>query len=378
MSGDAAARSPGVERTMLRGFTAIRLGLAGLGLVTVARERGRYVRPVLAVATAAFTFADVARTSRLDATSSGNARPSTVKPAMVGLAACVGMGCSAGPDTQFGDLVDWAYHLLLWSSALIGLSDADQSASGAVTGISMVTYVGLVRVRAGQGSLPRAMANALPIGGFFIAARLLATNLRSTDREIGIVNDKALRARTATEIERVRGAAIEDLYGGALTSLNRIEELWSPDRRQARRVAATEALRLRQKVHGGRNTDHDLRSRLEACTLALLRQGVEVDLSVDVVVPVDPEITESVVSAVESALLALSGSDDQRCVARVVCDELAVVVRIRDHTTELDGSDLLRSLEDTLASVDGQAEVWSSAGRGTRIVMRVGTGARSH
>lgn len=379
MGGDAVVRPPGVETTLFRGFAAVRIGLATLGLVTVGRERTRYRRPALAGATAALALAEVVWTSRSDATSPGKAYSSTVAPAAVALAACVGVACSADSSSQFGDLVDWAYHLLLWSSALIGLSVNDPSRSGAVAGASMVTYAGVVRARAGRGSWPRAMANALPIGGFFIAARLLATNLRSTDRQIGVMNESALRAGAAAEIERVRSGAMEGLHVGALASLRRIEELWSVDPGTARLVAGAEALRLRHMVHSGESAAHDLRSKLEARSRGLLRQGIAAEWNIDVVTPVSIEVTDLILEAVQTALLALShaGDQHQRCMVGVVSDEVALVVRIREHTTELEASDLLQVLGDTLAPVDGRVEVWSAPGRGTRIVMRVGSDAGS-
>ena len=217
------------------------------------------------------------------------------------------------------------------------------------------------------------MANSLQIGAFFIAARLLATNLRSTDREIGVLNDQALHVGAAAATERERAAATAGLHAGALEALRRIEDLWPLDRRAAGRVAGAEALRLRQSVHGHDGNAPDLRSGLEGQALALARQGLDVDLSLDVTESVSGATGDAVLTAVEACLLELSGAGDHhpRCTVRVVNDELGLTVRIRDHVTELDSSDLVCSLRDALTPVKGRAEVWSAPGRGTRIVMRV-------
>lgn len=372
MQGDVVVRPPEVERALLGGSTAIRFAHAVLGLVTVVRQRARYRRPGLAGAVATAALVEVAWTSHSDLSHPGRTGPSTVAPAVVGVAACVGVACSVDPQSQFGDLVDWAFHLMLWTSARTALS-VDAPRPGAVIGVSMATYVGVVRGRAGQESLSRAMANSLQIGAFFIAARLLATNLRSTDREIGVLNDQALRVGAAAATERERAAATAGLHAGALEALHRIEDLWPLDRRAAGRVAGAEALRLRQSVHGHDGNAPDLRSGLEGQTLALARQGLDVDLSLDVTESVSGATGDAVLTAVEACLLELSGAGDHhpRCTVRVVNDELGLTVRIRDHVTELDSSDLVCSLRDALTPVKGRAEVWSAPGRGTRIVMRV-------
>jgi hypothetical protein len=374
-------RPPGVERTLFRGFTAVRLGFAILGLVTVARERTRYRRPTLAGAAAALALTELAWSSRVDeAISSKKMFSSAVTPTVAALTSCVGVACAADSSNQFGDLVDWAYHLLLWSSALLGLSVDNPSTSGAVAGASVVTYAGVVRARTGRGSWPRAAANAWPICGFFIAARLLAIHLRSTDAQIALMNERALQAGAAAEIEKVRSNAMQELHQGALDSLRRIGELWPVDPRTARLVAGTEALRLRHVVHSGENHAHDLRSRLEELSRSLRRQRMATELIVDVATAVSREVTDLILTAAQTALLALCDADDdgRRCTVSVVSDDAVVIVRIRDHTTELEVAGLRNALEDVVAPIAGHVEVWSAPGRGTRIVVRVGSDARPH
>ena len=291
------------------------------------------------------------------------------------LASCVGAASSVDPGSQFGDLVDWAFHLTLWSSARMGFSATDASTARAVVGVSMATYAGAVRVRAGKGSVPRAMANSVQIGAFFVAARLLATNLRSTDRAIDVANEQALHTSAEVATEQARAAAMEHLHAGALESVQRIEELWSLDRRAARLEAGSEALRLRQAVHGSGIVPHDLRSGLEERALALARQGVQLELHFDIVAPVDQVVSAAAIAAVETTVLELSGASSASppCTVRVVSDEAGLVVRVRDQSTELEGSELRRALEGIVDPVDGSADVWSAPGRGTRVVLKVGS-----
>ena len=363
--------STDVELQLIRWTAQLRMMWSVAGVVSTVAQRRVYRRPNLAIVTCLVALGESvwsrSRSSRRDDD------PAAIVANVVGTASLIAVSTAVGPEDQFGGLVDWAFHSMLWTSGSTAFRMPSLTRGLAVTTASVATYAQLISWRTGGAERSRAWINGGQLAAFYFSAAVLSRSLRSSDRAILDAQRTAVDEAARGAEERARTRAFTEMHSGALDVLDAVRSSWRSDERGARRLAAAEASRLRHLVEGTR-PHGGLGDSLSVVASDLARQGARVDLILDLEHPIDDEIGEQLHRAsVVVVMWLLRSATPLRLVIRAVDDDQSVELSFRLRSQEPDGDldDLRSRLQDLLDPIDGSCAISSPQGPGLRINVRV-------
>lgn len=360
-----------VELQLIRWTAQLRMMWCVAGVVSTIVQRRLFRRPNVAMISCLVALGEStwsrSRSLRRDDD------PAAIVANVVGTASLIAVSSSVGAEDQFGGLVDWAFHSMLWTSGGTALRMPSLSRGVAVTAVSVTTYAQVVSRRTGGAERTRAWINGGQLAAFFASAAVLSRSLRSSDQAILAAQRIALdeAARAAEERARTRGFA--EMHSGTLDVLEAVRRLWATDELGARRSAAAEATRLRHLVEGT-VPGSLLGESLSVFASEVARHGGRVDLNLDLEHPMDGDVSGALhrASVVVIAWLMRSALP-LRLVVRVVADgeSAELSFRLRSEAPDGDIAALWGDIEGIMSSVGGGCAIARPPGPGLRINLRV-------
>ncbi len=368
---DGTTPADGLETRLIRWIALLRTSWVLVGAATLIVERRHYRRPHLAELAVMASLADslwsVRRSARRDDV------VGTAISTLTGTAALVAIGASVDPADQYGGLVDWAFHAMLWTSGANAFRSPRLAMGAAITSAPVAAYTATVTLLSGRHEGVRAATNAVQFSAFFATAALLSRTLRSSGREILTAQHAALAEASKSAAERARAEAVAELHSGAFDALTATRALLGYDPGGARRIAAAEAARLRHAVRAGGRADELLTALARMAERVALADG-RVELVPDMLAEPDPRLVDDAVHAAETAIAWLAGrGSPPRCVLRVVGDTGRIDLTLRQQhiSSTPDAVEATASLAALLAGRVETVHVSVPTGRGIRIEVAV-------
>jgi signal transduction histidine kinase len=296
-----------------------------------------------------------------------------------------------------GSLNDGGRDIFWWYA--IGTVGLWTGLRGARTGVAMVAGAGLLEL-----AMVRANGATLGLEGWmqllwryvwmWTALGLALLVMRLARLGAGLAVDAGLRAGRAAQradmLRQLHDTVLQTLEGLALrtgSGLQSLEERLG----EVRTIAVAQAQELRAVLSEDRAAADRaaaggaLGVRFRALAARFQRHGLRVDLltAMGSVPDLPGEVLDAVEGAVREALTNVAKhAGVTRAAVQAEATGDGVAVTVCDHGRGFDpaavtgGYGLAGSIRARLAQVGGTAEVWSAPGRGTRVRLRVGVGAR--
>ncbi|MGO8872793.1 MAG: ATP-binding protein [Acidimicrobiales bacterium] len=214
-----------------------------------------------------------------------------------------------------------------------------------------------------------------------IGLHVTSVNYVSMRRRFAALMDQAAALRLeqarATSTERERGRQQQVLHHATIEVLNRIA--CSVDRESASRLARQEAGRLRHVLRTRGQVPSELDRALYDVCSEVRERGLNVELvTSELVDEVDPEVVTAARDALHQAtLLALDLGGTHRAVVRATSDGEEVEITIRDHGVGYVPGEFstyeerLTTIQEILRPCAGTVKLWSAAGSGVRVTLRL-------
>jgi signal transduction histidine kinase len=355
---------------------AIRVVHVVQGFTCVVTARSNYRRPKLAIAVGTASLAELAWLAKRDFTR-GDHDPTAARiDAAFGAAGLLALGWATHPADRTTS-VNWMLPLTV-GSALGAAASLELLEGAGISAALATTYAATTResIGAGSGRAASAVANTLSYPGFFVVAAGIIRLLRHLAGDVDDARQRAIEQGARAAAEEARNQEHRRLHDSALQTLEAIAS-YDLDPDDVRRQARKEAALLRRGIAGEELRTTGLIGGLEELADEFANRGVNVEL-ITVEVEDEPElqVAEALRDASREALTnAAKHAGVSRVLVRAASAHDGIEVTIRDQGRGFDpsarknGFGIDNSIIGRIADVCGKAEISSSLGHGTRVML---------
>lgn len=366
---------PGIERTVLTIFLAVRVVHVAQAVTCIGLARAAYRKPRLAVASLLAAVAELVWLAGRDLRRGDHDTTAAALDAAFCVAGLAALG-SATAESDRTTSLNWMLPLSVGSC--LGAAQAlEWPQETVVVGGLAATYAGVARgsIRRGGGDGATAVANALSYPAFALVADLIHRFARRMAAEVDEARQKAVERGAEVAAEQARNREHRLLHDSALQTLEAVASGYDLDPEDLRLQARREAAVLRRSISGERVRSVGLLGRLEELGAEFSDRGLRVELTT-VGARVEPSPTQGAALA-EAVREALGNVVKHAGVATVVvhvatdAQECKVTVRDQgrgfDRQKSTEGYGIPHSIVARMEEVGGRAQLWSEPGRGTRV-----------
>jgi signal transduction histidine kinase len=267
--------------------------------------------------------------------------------------------------------INWGTWGFAPSAAAGQAADAHFLGTGAAGTAAIALAVGTLSKR-----VPEMVANSGAMVIFFAGGQLFVRQIHGVAARLEAARKRAIEEGTRLAAERERTRQLRMLHDSALQTLEAVGSLRYADLPAIKDRASMEAQRLHQQLSGEtRAFDGTFRDELWAIVHEYRGRGLEVDLRLDDVVPLPSGVAAALVDACREALTNVAKHAGVSSATVEVCStsngvEVVVVDAGRGFDPlAAEGFGIAESIKQRLAEANGRAQITSSPGRGTRIVL---------
>ncbi len=268
--------------------------------------------------------------------------------------------------------INWGTWGFAPSAAAGQAADANFLGTGAAGVAAIAVAVGTLSKR-----VPEMVANSGAMVICFAGGQLFVRQIHGVAARLETARTRAIEEGSRLAAERERTRQLRILHDSALQTLEAVGSLRYTDLPSIKARARLEAERLQQQLSGATSTSKgSFGDDLRAIARDYRGRGLQVDLRFDDVVPLlPPAVAIALGEACREALTNVAKHAGVSSATVDICSRSnGVEVVVVDNGRGFDplvaqGFGITESITQRLAEVKGRAQVTSTPGRGTRIVL---------